>query len=76
LPEAISQDELFFNAGDISALRRAGYLSPQGVPFRCETCDYYRRKGGFYGKCVNKAIMLLVEAYGCCNLWARDGVHG
>jgi hypothetical protein len=74
--DALSLDVLFINAGDVAPLKRAAYLSSQGVPFECLTCDYYRKRGEWYGDCVQPSIKRKVEAWGCCNLWQRNGVHG
>lgn len=58
----------------IPRLRKAGYMSPRGVPFRCSTCHWFNRGENY---CANRDIRSTVELGGCCNYWTSPGgVHG
>ena len=75
--QARSPEVEFINGGDTAPLMRVGYMSPQhGVSFECASCDFYRRRGDWYGDCANRKVMRKVESAGCCNEYQRNGVHG
>lgn len=72
---------------EIQGRRRkaAGYLAPQGVPFNCASCDWFKpervsivpepvpdRVG--IGFCEQPQVRAQVQGLGCCNLWERNGI--
>ncbi len=59
-------------------LKKAEYVSPQGVPFMCGTCRFYdNRAPGILGYCHLKEVEAIVEEEGCCDYWTSpEGVHG
>jgi hypothetical protein len=66
------------NPAAVSRLRRSGYMSSLGVPFKCGSCDFFRpvnsRAG--VGDCSHPEIRAVVESNGCCNYFTYEGVHG
>jgi hypothetical protein len=71
----------------IQRLKKAEYVSPQGVPFECGTCQFFKEPkpsrfiprvtNSRLGFCDNESIQTFVEKEGCCDYWtSMEGVHG
>jgi hypothetical protein len=77
VPDTISEDVIRLNVenkagGDFrKRLEDAGYVSPQGKPFLCKTCDFF---DGMTGYCRNREVHAFVEAKACCDFYELNGV--
>lgn len=70
---------------EIDRLEAGGYVSPQGVPFKCGTCEFFVEGtgrvlsvfaplGSGVSRCEHPKIKAPAEYDGCCDYWSHDGV--